>query len=89
MQNWRVSKGWDVCDVNGDKIGSVNEVSGSYFKIDSGFLGLGKDYYIPFSAIRDVRDDKVFITSTKDRLDMMGWEKPPMGGVSGTGEGRF
>lgn len=91
MQSWRITKGWDVYDLNNDKIGTVNEVSGSFFKIDTGFLGLGKDYYIPFSAITDVRDEKVFINSSKDRLDSMGWDRKPMGGItgSGPGEGNF
>jgi hypothetical protein len=88
MQDWRVSKGWDVYDANNEKIGEIKEVSGNHFKIDTGFLGLGKDYYIPFSAISDVSGEKVFISGTKDRLDSMGWDRP-MGGITGSDEGRF
>ncbi len=91
MQSWRISKGWDVYDSKNEKIGSVKDVSTDFFHCDTGFLGLGKDYYIPFSAISNVSGEKVYINTSKDRLDSMGWDKKPMGGITGEGpgEGRF
>jgi hypothetical protein len=49
----------------------------SYLKVDTGFLGLGKDLSIPADAVRDVNDDRVTLTMDKDRLDAMGWDHRP------------
>ena len=46
-------------------------------KVDTGFLGLGKNLYIPTSAIRDVTTDRVILTEDKDRVDTMGWDQKP------------
>lgn len=48
-----------------------------YLKVDTGFLGLGKDLYIPGSAISDVTDERVMLNVDKDRVDAMGWERRP------------
>jgi hypothetical protein len=48
-----------------------------YFKVDSGFLGLGKDLYIPASAILDVTGDRVLLDVDKDRVDTMTWDRRP------------
>lgn len=75
MARWTIENGFGVYDTNGDKIGNVTDVWDDNFRMDTGFLGLGKDYFVPYSAITDVRDDKVFVQTTKDRLDSMGWRK--------------
>ncbi|MFN0073266.1 MAG: hypothetical protein ACKVVP_17430 [Chloroflexota bacterium] len=89
-----VTKGMDVVDLNGDKIGSVGEVftgaavgtsmagsgdsaSGNYIKADTGFLGLGKDYYIPAEYVSDIVGDRVMLNVTKDAADTMGWDNKP------------
>lgn len=46
-------------------------------KVDTGFLGLGKDLYVPASAIRDVMADRVELNVAKDVLDSMDWDKKP------------
>lgn len=48
-----------------------------HLKIDTGFLGLGKDLYVPFSSISGVREDCVFLTVGKDQIDTMGWDVKP------------
>ena len=48
-----------------------------YLKVDTGFLGLGKDLYIPTSAVSDVSGERVTLTVDKDRLDEMGWDRRP------------
>src|SRR5688572_16055517 len=40
----------------------------SCFKVDTGFLGLGKDLFIPTHAIADVSGDRVMLNVDKDRL---------------------
>lgn len=83
MRNWRISSGWDVYDASGSKLGSIGDVSGDYFHMDTGFLGLGEGYYVPFDAISDVRDGKVYLNVTKDQLKTMGWEGKPAKGTEG------
>jgi hypothetical protein len=46
-------------------------------QVDTGFLGLGEDLYIPASAIRDVTADHVELHVSKDQLDTMGWDQKP------------
>jgi hypothetical protein len=48
-----------------------------YFKVDTGFLGLGKDLFIPASAITDVSGKRVTLNADKDRLDERGWDRRP------------
>jgi hypothetical protein len=47
------------------------------FKVDTGLFGLGKDLYIPASAITDVSGKRVTINADKDRLDDRGWDRRP------------
>lgn len=49
----------------------------AFMKVDTGFLGLGKDLYIPASAIRDVTQDRVILAVDKDRVDATGWDQKP------------
>ena len=46
-------------------------------QVKTGPLGLGKHYYIPFSAIQDMTSDCVFVDQPKDRIDDMGWDVKP------------
>src|SRR5919202_522396 len=72
----QVREGMDVLDQNGDKIGKAGETLGNYFNVDAGFLGT-KEYYVPFSAVTEVRGDEVYVDATKDRLGDMGWDRRP------------
>lgn len=93
----RLEPGMDVCDVDGNKFGTIErayrhdmgstsaqEAGGvgtmtqaPVLQVKSGLLGLGKHYYIPFSAIQDVTTDCVFVGQAKDRLHEMGWDVRP------------
>lgn len=87
----RLEPGMDVCDVDGNKFGSVSRVyrnalvgvSGDsapreeILEVKTGLLGLGKHEYIPFSAIQDVTSGCVFINQPKEQLDDQGWETRP------------
>ncbi|MBI4494813.1 MAG: Hsp20/alpha crystallin family protein [Chloroflexi bacterium] len=48
-----------------------------HLKVDTGFLGLGKDLYVPAHFIRDVATDCVVLDVERDRLDQMGWDQRP------------
>lgn len=88
----RITPGMDVCDVTGDKIGTVAHVyrfddpaqreaaAGSdeeYIEVKTGFLGLGKHLYIPLSAVQEVLTDSVFLSKSKDAFEALGYETRP------------
>ena len=85
----QVSDGMDVMDADGDKVGTVDEVydasaseksssGGGYLRVPTGFLGMGREHHIPFSAIGDVRDGQIQLNVAKDRLDDLGYDAAPM-----------
>lgn len=51
--------------------------SGNYLKVDTGFLGLGKDYYVPAEYVSEVIDDKVMLNVSKDAAKDMSWDNKP------------
>src|SRR5919202_4885094 len=84
----QVSEGMDVYDVNDDKIGTVDEVydavatdnsssGGGYLRVPTGFLGLGREHHIPFSAIGQVRDQRIHLSIARDRLDELEYDQAP------------
>jgi hypothetical protein len=46
-------------------------------KVKSGILGLGTEYYIPASMVRDVTTEWVVLSVDKGQLDNMGWDTRP------------
>jgi uncharacterized protein (TIGR02271 family) len=75
-----IRQGMDVFDVDGDKVGSVDEVSAGgagYMKVKTGLLGLGGSWYIPFAAVREVQSDRIYLSADKDDADRLGWNAPP------------
>jgi uncharacterized protein (TIGR02271 family) len=72
----QVHEGMDVLDRNGDKIGKCGETLGQYFNVDAGFLGT-KEYYVPFDAITEVRENAIWLNCYKGDLDSMGWDERP------------
>jgi uncharacterized protein (TIGR02271 family) len=93
----QVRDGMDVYDVNDDKVGTVHEVydasgaeasksGGGYLRVPTGFLGLGAEHHIPFSEIREVRNDNIYLSMPKERLDELGYDEAPVesdGGFDG------
>ena len=83
----QIRDGMDVFDSNNDKVGSVEEIydaatpesrTGGYFRVPTGFLGMGETRHIPFSAIRDIRGDDIYLNVTKDRLDDRDYKEAPV-----------
>ena len=92
----RLEPGMDVCDINGDKIGTLNRVyrhqlagveaggggvatapMEEILEVKTGLLGLGKHYFVPFSAIEDVTTGCVFLKKDKDAVHHQGWDQRP------------
>lgn len=72
----QIHEGMDVLDRDGESIGKCGETLGQFFNMDAGFLGM-KEYYVPFSAITEVRDRSIFLNVVKADLDQMGWDQMP------------
>ena len=49
----------------------------SVFQADTGLLGLGTHYYVPFSAVTDVASNCIFVNVNKDALSSTGWDRRP------------
>jgi len=81
----QIHEGMDVCDRDGDKIGKAGETLGQFFNVDAGLLGM-KEYYVPFDAVTEVREDAVYLKVDKDELGRMGWDQRPSEGKYATGE---
>lgn len=85
----QLTDGMDIYDVNGDKIGTVDNVydakgsrdasssGGGYLRVPTGFLGLGREHHIPFSDIRSVDGDHINLRVSKDDLDNLGYGERP------------
>src|SRR5438270_8942855 len=72
----QVHEGMDVLDRNGEKIGKAGETLGEFFNVDAGFLGM-KEYYVPFDAVTEVRDNAVYLNVDKGEIDGLGWDSRP------------
>jgi uncharacterized protein (TIGR02271 family) len=72
-----VQVGWDAIDLDGDKIGTVDQVGTQYFIVRKGLIFL-KDLYVPLSAIDavDAASGYVRLNVDKDNIDSMGWDAP-------------
>jgi uncharacterized protein (TIGR02271 family) len=84
----RLTDGMDVYDANGDKVGTVDEVydttggsgsasGGGYLRVPTGFLGLGREHHIPFSAIKSVEGDRIDLRVDRNELDNLGYNEAP------------
>ena len=93
----RLEPGMDVCDLDGEKVGTIGHVyrhelasvgtqgtspvaampREDVIEVKTGLFGLGKHYYVPFSAIHDVTSACVFINQRKDDIDGLAWDVKP------------
>ena len=82
----------DVCDVGGDKIGTVAHIHRfselpdpedtstmpeEYIEVKTGLFGLGKHYFIPMSLIQEVLTDSLYVDKSKEELATAGFETRP------------
>ena len=65
----QVREGMDVFDADNEKVGTLAESAQGYLRVPSGFLGLGKEHYIPISAVREVRGQEIHLNIGRDQLD--------------------
>jgi hypothetical protein len=86
-----IVSGMDVCDVSGEKVGSI-----AYFhrvttlpdsttasapeeivEIKTGLFGLGKHLYVPVSAVQEVLTESVFLSRPKEDFESLGYYEKP------------
>jgi len=72
-----VDKIFQPATVRSTASSTADPASEPILKVKSGLLGLGTEYYIPSSAIRDVATDQVVLSVDKDQVDNMGWDARP------------
>ena len=87
----RILPGQDLCDVNGDKVGSVTRVFreddsmlgdghqttyDEIIEVKTGFFGLGEKLYVPVSAVDDATDQAVFVGKPKTEFADTWHQKP-------------
>lgn len=86
-----IVSGMDVCDVSGDKIGSVarshrvsgrpDPVTGSVpdevLEVKTGFLGFGKRLFVPMSVVQEVLAESVFLARSRGELKSLGYHEKP------------
>jgi uncharacterized protein (TIGR02271 family) len=73
---WEIDHGYDVFAADGEKIGDVQEVYPHYLVVSKGFF-FPTERYVPVNAITDVREERVYVSATKDQVDSMGWDTIP------------
>src|SRR5579884_4224981 len=70
----RVVEGMDVCDIAGDKIGTVARVhrragaagEDRVIEVKTGFLGLGSHLYVPIGEVQDMTGECIFLRVAKE-----------------------
>ena len=83
--------GMDVCDVGGDKVGSVAvfhrviklpdpataSAPEEILEVKTGLLGLGKHLYVPMSAVQEVLTESIFLSRPKEEFESLGYYEKP------------
>jgi hypothetical protein len=86
-----IVSGMDVCDVSGEKVGSVavfhrviqrpDPVTANapeeILEVKTGLLGLGKHLYVPVSAVQEVLTESVFLSRPKEDFESLGYYEKP------------
>lgn len=84
-----IRAGMDVCDLDGEKVGTVDHVYRlatladgprafrGFLAVKTGLLGLGKHYYVPTSAVDDVTSECVCLGKAKSDPLFTEWESRP------------
>ena len=88
----RIVPGMDVCDVTGEKVGSIAHIyrfdeateeatparpGEELIEVKSGFLGLGKHYYVPMSEVQEVLTDSIFLSKSRETFEELGYTEKP------------
>jgi hypothetical protein len=80
----QITPGMDVCDVSGEKVGTVTRLhhltpAQEVVEVKTGLLGLGKHLYVPSEEIDAVTDAGVVLRHAKQQFHEVGLEARPEG----------
>lgn len=64
----RLTTGWDVYGSDGEKIGSVAEITDEYLMIQKGLI-FTTDLFVPLSDITDADEGRVHLALTKRHIE--------------------
>jgi osmotically-inducible protein OsmY len=78
---WQIRETMDVVGSDGANVGTVKAVHGTDFHVDR---PMGRDVFVPFSAVRTVDGERVMLTVRADQVDDQRWPAP---GLAGSNEG--
>lgn len=69
-----IAPSWDVYDSDGERIGTVDEVTGTYLQV-TGELGAG--LHVPLTAVEAAAGGEVHLDTSAAEIPAMGWGRPP------------
>lgn len=75
---FQVSHDMDVVGADGVRVGQLREVRTAEGDILVHRSLLQRDVYVPFDAIKEVREGAIVLTIPADQVDHMGWPHPPL-----------
>src|SRR5258708_14370682 len=73
----QIAPGLDVCDVSGEKVGTVARVDSEVIEVKTGLFGLGKHLYVPPNEVDGVTDAGVILKHPKHEFHSVGLDSPP------------
>jgi hypothetical protein len=80
----QVAPGMDVCDVSGEKVGTVSRLhhlsaAQDVFEVKTGLLGLGKHLYVPSDEVDAVTEAGLILRHAKQQFHEVGLDTRPEG----------
>ena len=79
----QITPGMDVCDVSGEKVGTVARVhhpatARDIVEVQTGFFGLGKHLYVPTEEVDGVTDAGLMLKHPKHEFHDVGLDARPV-----------
>ncbi|MCC7369092.1 MAG: BON domain-containing protein [Chloroflexi bacterium] len=74
---WQIRDTMEVVGSDGERVGSVKTVRGTDFQLDR---PMGRDLYVPFSAVQTVDGDRVMLRCRTSEVDRQNWPQPSLTG---------
>ena len=73
----QIAPGMDVCDVSGEKVGTVSHLHGEIVEVKTGPFGLGKHLYVPPTEVDSVTEAGVILRHAKQEFHGAGLDARP------------
>jgi hypothetical protein len=78
----QIAPGMDVCDVSGEKVGTVTRVhrpavTAEVFEVKTGPFGLGKHLYVPADEVEAVTEAGLILRRAKQEFHDFGLDAKP------------